>query len=281
MVSKDTIRGVREMKKSFVLTLAMMTALGAAVPAMAENTYTATPTGQTVTLNGRQVDFAAYNIQGNNYFKLRDLAAALTGTEKNFNVEYNKAKDAVEITSLMPYIAGDFGNSGYQRSGNQTAVHSPQAMYVDGEAVTLEAYAVLDYNYCKLRDVAELMDFAVDWDPNTNTVNIGTDRGLDESVTVKKEKPVADASKLDAFTKKAVADVMAGIGPGTPEYSVMTDCEEEDWQQLQTDPYSSPRLSIFFDEYKKYGDLETFKSSVMSWLRNGGDDGVPHGEVYG
>ena len=58
------------MKKTIVLTLAMMTALGAAVPAMAANTYTATPTGQTVTLNGRQVDFAAYNIQGNNYFKL-------------------------------------------------------------------------------------------------------------------------------------------------------------------------------------------------------------------
>ena len=270
------------MKKSFVLTLAMMTALGAAVPAMAANTYTATPTGQTVTLNGRQVDFAAYNIQGNNYFKLRDLAAALTGTEKNFNVEYNKTKDAVEITSLMPYIAGDFGNSGYQRSGNQTAVHSPQAMYVDGEAMTLEAYAVLDYNYCKLRDVAELMDFAVDWNPNTNTVNIGTDRGLDESVTVKKEKPVADASKLDTATKKAIADVTTIIGPNGKEYwTIEGNYEEKDWQQFQTDPYSSPALQMFFDEYKKHGDLETFSLSVRSWLRNGGDDGVPHGEVYG
>ena len=53
------------MKKTFVLTLAMDDCIwGAAVPAMAANTYTATPTGQTVTLNGRQVDFAAYNIRG-------------------------------------------------------------------------------------------------------------------------------------------------------------------------------------------------------------------------
>ena len=268
------------MRKTQILLLTMFLTM-AMTPAVAEaKTYKATPTDQTVTLNGVKVDFAAYNIEGNNYFKLRDLAAAMDGTEKNFNISYNREKDSVEITSLTPYTTGNTGLSGYTKKGNQKATNSPQSIYLDDERVTLQAYSVLDYNYCKLRDVAELLDFAVDWNPNTNTVNIGTDRGKDESITVDKED-IAPPIVQDITTQKAVKDIMAGIGPGTPEYSVLKDCDKKDWEQLQSNPYSSARLSIFFDEYKKYGNLEHFKANVMSWLANGGDDGIAHVEVFG
>ena len=59
---------------TIILTMAMIPTIAFA------KTYTALPTGQTVTMNGVKVDFAAYNINGNNCFKLRDLAAAINGT---------------------------------------------------------------------------------------------------------------------------------------------------------------------------------------------------------
>ena len=254
------------------------------IPVFAAPIYTARPTGQTVTLNGEKVNFAAYNIEGNNYFKLRDLAAAMDGTDRNFNVEYNKEKDSVEITSLTPYTTGNTDISGYTKKGDQKATNSPQSMYLDGEKITLQAYAVLDYNYCKLRDVAALLDFAVDWNANTNTINIGTDRGYDESTTIQKsEEPAIPANpNLDAATQKAVKDITSAIGPGSAEFwTIEGHYDQKDWDQMVNNPYSSKRLGIFFDEYKKYGDVESFKTSVAGWLRNGGDDGVAHGEVFG
>ena len=50
---------------------------------------------------------------------------------------------------------------------------------------------------------------------------------------------------------------------------------------MVNNPYSSRKLSMYFDEYKQYGQLESFKTAVAGWLRNGGDDGVAHGEVFG
>ena len=269
------------MKKKLVLTLSMIVVMAATPVVAKEKTYTAKQIGQTVTLNGKKVDFAAYNIEGNNYFKLRDLAAAMDGTEKNFNVDYNREKDSVEITSLTPYTTGNTGLSGYTKKGNQKATNSPQSIYLDDERVTLQAYSVLDYNYCKLRDVAELLDFAVDWNPNTNTVNIGTDRGKDESITVDKED-IAPPIVQDITTQKAVKDIKSVLGPGgASHWTIEGRYDDKDWNQLVNNPYSSPRLSIFFDEYKVSGDIEIFKTSVAGWLRNGGDDGVAHMEVFG
>ena len=68
------------------------------------------------------------------------------------------------------------------------------------------------------------------------------------ALTAKHETVEVPASK----TKKAIADVTTIIGPnGKEHWTIEGNYEEKDWQQFQTDPYSSPRLSIFFDEYKK------------------------------
>ena len=269
------------MKKKKILVLTAIMMMPTSTAFATEKTYTAKQIGQTVTLNGEKVNFAAYNIEGNNYFKLRDLAAAMDGTDKNFNVGYNREKDSVEITSLTPYTTGNTGISGYTKKGNQKATNSPQSIYLDGKKVTLQAYSVLDYNYCKLRDVADLLDFAVDWNENTNTVNIGTDRGYDESTTIKKpETPVKPT--MNATTQQAIKDIVDAIGPGSAEHGMIAGrYDEKDWNQLINNPYSSPKLSMYFDEYKQYGKIESFKARVASWLRNGGDDGKANMEVFG
>jgi len=50
-------------------------------------------------VNGKIVEFEAYNINGYNYFKLRDLAQAVNNTEKNFEVTWDAANNAINLIS--------------------------------------------------------------------------------------------------------------------------------------------------------------------------------------
>ena len=66
------------------LSALMMACAGAA------NTATATPTGNSIYVDGTKVNGAAYMINSNNYFKLRDIAAMVNGSAKQFEVSWNQ-----------------------------------------------------------------------------------------------------------------------------------------------------------------------------------------------
>ena len=57
---------------------------------------TASPTTQTFYVDGRQVQFEAYQIHGNNFVKLRDIGKAV-----DFGVEYDAATNTVH-TAYSP-----------------------------------------------------------------------------------------------------------------------------------------------------------------------------------
>ena len=59
---------------------------------------TASPTTQTFYVDGRQVQFEAYVIHGNNFVKLRDIGKAV-----DFGVEYDAATNTVHIAPGSPY----------------------------------------------------------------------------------------------------------------------------------------------------------------------------------
>lgn len=137
---------------------------------------TASPTASTVTVNGSAVSFDAYTIDGNNYFKLRDLAYVLSGTEKQFAVGWDGANNAISITSGMAYTAVG-GEMTTGSASNTTATLSTATVYMDGAQVALTAYTINGNNYFKLRDVASALDFGVTWDSATSTIGIDTTTG--------------------------------------------------------------------------------------------------------
>ena len=51
-----------------------------------------------------------------------------------------------------------------QAATNLTATLSTQPIYVDGQQVSMTAYAIGGHNYVMLRDVAEAVDFNAYWD---------------------------------------------------------------------------------------------------------------------
>lgn len=58
-----------------------------------------------------------------------------------------------------------------------TATLNQSPIYADGTRVELAAYNIGGYNYFKLRDIAELVDFGVEWDQETSTIQIDTTVG--------------------------------------------------------------------------------------------------------
>jgi hypothetical protein len=137
---------------------------------------TAKPTASPVLVNGAQTSFDAYNIADNNYFKLRDLAHVLSGTEKQFEVGYDEATKAIALTSGQSYTAvgGEMEGKGAE---SKTANPTSSKIYLDGEEISLTAYNIGGNNYFKLRDIGETFDFEVDWDGENRTIVIDTSKG--------------------------------------------------------------------------------------------------------
>ena len=146
------------------------------VPALVTPSLLASPTSSTVLVNGQSVAFDAYNINGNNYFKLRDLAYILNGTEKQFEVGWDEVANAISLTSGQSYttVGGEMEGKG---DGAKTPIPTNSKILFNGQEVLFNAYNIGGNNYFKLRDVGETFNFSVEWDGSQNTIVIDTDRG--------------------------------------------------------------------------------------------------------
>ena len=124
-----------------------------------------------VELNGAKANLAAYTINGSNYFKLRDLAAALKGLDSEFAVTWNAAQQRIDLTSKTAYTPVG-GEQAALPAGNKAASLTSAAVYLDGKPLSLTAYSIGGNNYFKLRDLVFALGFSVDWDNATSTVTI-------------------------------------------------------------------------------------------------------------
>ncbi|NLK71522.1 MAG: hypothetical protein GX285_00695 [Clostridiales bacterium] len=167
---------------SFIMAVIMILSVLVSSFAFADNventSITAKANSSTVLVNGTKVDFESYNINDNNYFKLRDLAKILSGTEKQFEVIWNNDNKAIELISNTPYteVGGELAaGDGVEKPAQLNS----SIIFKDGEETELEAYTINDNNYFKLRDIAEVFDIGVTWDGDTKTVGIDTSLGYE------------------------------------------------------------------------------------------------------
>lgn len=124
---------------------------------------TANPTNDSLTSDGALQNPTVYKINGNNYFKIRDLAAILNGTPKQFSVGYDAALKSVTVTTGNGYEKQDSDLAGAPAGGGKTATISNDAIYIDGQKVEAEVYKIDGNNYFKLRDLGKALDFYVGW----------------------------------------------------------------------------------------------------------------------
>ena len=205
------------MKKK-VLPLVLTAAMAlCAVPAIADDAVEVISTTQAVTVNGEKVDFEGFNIEGFNYFKLEDVAAAVdknvTFDGKTFTIEEAPAEEttapteateetpaeataeetakateataAEETAKTTEAPAEETAKATEATPAEETAKATEEAPAEEEAAVEegTEETTDVEYSsievegveYFKLRDLADIIGFGVDYDAATSTVVITTE----------------------------------------------------------------------------------------------------------
>ena len=135
-----------------------------------------------VLVDGEEYKFEAYNIEGNNYFKLRDIAMLLNknNAEAQFaNVTWDDVNKVVNVIPHQKYVpvGGEFAEGD---GASKLAQYGASELYIDGYPIGVRAYLINGNNYFKLRDLAEIFLFDVDWDAASNSVIIDTLSALNQ-----------------------------------------------------------------------------------------------------
>lgn len=138
-----------------------------------EENIKALPNSSKVMVNGNETAFEAYTINGNNYFKLRDMAKVVSGTEKQFEVGWDNVNKTINLLSNKKYteVGGELAKGdGREKEG----ILNKSQILKDGKEVDLTAYTINGNNFFKLRDLASAFDIGVTWNNDSKTVGIDT-----------------------------------------------------------------------------------------------------------
>ena len=160
------------MKKSRIQCLALLLALALLLPAGAAAAPRVVRSPQKLSVDGQNVACEKYNIDGYNYFKLRDLACLLSGTGSEFSVRYDDARKTVVVETGKSYTR-QTGDLELGEDKSATAAVSEQKPMIDGTLrEDLSAFNIGGNNYFKLQELAPVLGFDFSYDKPSNTAQI-------------------------------------------------------------------------------------------------------------
>jgi len=122
-------------------------------------------------LDGVLQTVQVYNIGGNNYFKLRDVAQIMNGTNCQFSVGF--VSKIVSTTTGAAYTPVG-GECAIGADHSKTSVASAWKLNVNGIQRYLTCYNIGGNNYFKIRELGQLYGFGVDYDEATRSVQLTT-----------------------------------------------------------------------------------------------------------
>ena len=153
--------------KRFITSLATTLVLFSSINVFAG----AKVSSQSIVLDGKDTGVKGYNIEDNNYFKLRDVAALLDGKDAEFNVSYDEDRCAVMINSKSDYKKSKDDLIPLKDSNSEIKL-SNHNVFVNGVRHSFTVYTIDGYNYFKLRELGQTIGFNVDFDEENNNITI-------------------------------------------------------------------------------------------------------------
>lgn len=138
------------------------------------NTLTATNSNAKLMVNGDEVEVSGYTVNDSNYYKIRDIAMILRTTSARFDVSWDEGLSAIAISRGVKYsiVGGELSSDG-GAALNVSENNAP--IYVDGAEKELMGYNINGNTYFKIRDIGDMVGFAVDWDGDAQAVILRTE----------------------------------------------------------------------------------------------------------
>ncbi len=198
------------MKKKISLLLAILMLVTLIPTAFAESkTVDAVKNTKKVTLDGEEVMVGAYDVEGYNYLKLRDVAAILNGKKCQFSVGYDEPTKLISVELVKGYekVEGDLAEIKDEKA---KAIIRVIKILVNGEEKEVKTALINENNYMQLRDLGALVGLGVGYDKVNKVIMLKSD------VEAKEEKPEEDKKdekkedKEKKFSKEdnAIFDLM-------------------------------------------------------------------------
>jgi hypothetical protein len=162
---------IHTMKKALSSLLIVVMLAGSVPSAFAEvGELAITPTTQLLTFNGDPVELvAAYNINEENYFKLRDIAKLVN----IFDIDWSGDKSAISVILDKPYTPNGT-ESTEKPTGYNDIQLSADKVFIGDTELALTVYKIDGANYFRLKDLGTNFGFGVAYDVPTATIQITT-----------------------------------------------------------------------------------------------------------
>ena len=186
-ISKDAVRtvfGLNSIRyKITPNTAGQVGSTAAAEPKAGGEVRKISVSSHKVTVDGKPAAPQGYNINDNNYFKLRDIAYILNGTDAQFNVVWDGKNNQIRLESNTAYeeVGGEMTAAISAKIENCTP--SDSEILLDGKKVSLVGYRVNGNNYYMVSGVGASLGFGVNWDTASQTVQISSEGKTTPPVT--------------------------------------------------------------------------------------------------
>lgn len=137
-----------------------------------KNEVIAKPSVAKVLVDGKLVEFEAYNINNNTFFKLRDIAEVLNNTDKTFNIKWNADTKSIDLLEGLAYqsVGGELAT--VDKPIEYKSLPNDSSLALDGNSFKAVAYTIHGNNFFKLRDLGQLLDFSVEWNAAEKSIEI-------------------------------------------------------------------------------------------------------------
>lgn len=142
------------------------------------------------------IDMSSYSIEGSNYVKLRDIAAILVGEFYQFNVDYDKERNLVIVEPYIHYTKSESDLSKITNNKAKASV-SKKPILINGEEKLVNMAYINGNNYMKLRDIASLIGFPVDYEKQSETVLLAMDTEEGQEAKVVETYDLANDKDID------------------------------------------------------------------------------------
>lgn len=125
-------------------------------------------------VDGEPENVRVFEIDGNTYIKLRDLAMALNNTNKSFEIDYNHESEMIYLTTRKRYtpVSGDLAMNLFDKQ--TIATESDIAIEINGDYLTMYAYSIQGNNYFRISEIAQALNVGINEDPNGRVIKIDT-----------------------------------------------------------------------------------------------------------
>ena len=185
------------MKKKISLLLAILMLVTVIPTAFAESkTVDAVKNTKKVTLDGEEVMVGAYDVEGYNYLKLRDVAAILNTKKCQFNVGFDKPTKLITVELAKGYekVEGDLAEIKDEKA---KAIVSVRKILVNGEEKEIKTALINEYNYMQLRDLGSLVGLDVKYDAKNKVIMLKSDAQAKEEEKTEEKKDDKKEEKTD------------------------------------------------------------------------------------